>query len=180
MAAEYLLTSEEFVKSHTPIFDNVAGKYVQMAIREAQEIRLKQVLGSALLAKLKSLCQSSEIVDDGNEKYKDLLDRLQMATAYQAVAELSKITTYKVTNKGVVKTNDERVLNATESEVIRTQDYFQSKADYYVMELQRFLLDNRGDYPELSEGGCAAIRANLRSAASSGLWLGGVRGKKVL
>lgn len=177
---EYLLTSEDFVKNHTPIFDNVAGKYVQMAIREAQEMRLKSVIGSALLSKLKSLCQSGEVVELENANYKDLLDRLQMAIAYQAVAELSRITTYKVTNKGVVKTNDERVANATESEVIRTQDFYQSKADYYVMELQRFLLANRADYPELSDGGCEAIRANLRSAASSGLWLGGLRGKKVV
>lgn len=175
--AEYLITSEAFVKNTTPIFDNIGGKYIQSAIREAQEIRIKGVLGSPLLARLKELCKSGEI--EKNSDYKELLDQCQMATAYQAISELARITSYKITNKGVVKTNDERVENATESEIIRTQDYYRAKADFYVSELQRFLLDNRSKYPELSETACNAIRSNLHSAASCGLWLGGTRGKKV-
>lgn len=175
--AEYLITSEAFVKNTTPIFDNIGGKYIQSAIREAQEIRIKGVLGSALLARLKELCKSGAI--DKNSDYKELLDHCQMATAYQAISELARITSYKITNKGVVKTNDERVENATESEIIRTQDYYRAKADFYVSELQRFLLDNRAKYPELSDTACNAIRSNLHSSASCGLWLGGVRGKKV-
>lgn len=175
--AEYLITSEAFVKNTTPIFDNIGGKYIQSAIREAQEIRIKGVLGSALLARLKELCKSGEI--EQNSDYKELLDQCQMATAYQAISELARITSYKITNKGVVKTNDERVENATESEIIRTQDYYRAKADFYVSELQRFLLDNRAKYPELSENTCNAIRSNLHSSASCGLWLGGARGKKV-
>lgn len=176
---DYLITSESFVKNTTPIFDNIGGKYIQTAIREAQEVRIKGVLGSALLGKLKILCKSGDISKDGNEAYKELLDRCQMATAYQAISELARITSYKITNKGVVKTNDDRVENATESEIIRTQDFYQSKADFYIYELQKFLLDRRTDYPELSVYDCASIRANLHSAASCGLWLGGARGKKV-
>lgn len=173
--AEYLITSETFVKNVTPIFDNIGGKYVQSAIREAQEIRIKGVIGTALLEKIKQLCRDNEINDT---PYQVLLDKCQMAIAYQAISELARITSYKITNKGVVKTNDERVENATESEIIRTQDYYRAKADFYVLELQKFLLANRADYPELSDGGCEAIRANLHSAASCGLWLGGIRGKK--
>lgn len=176
---DYLITSESFVKNATPIFDNIGGKYILAAIREAQEVRIKGVLGSALLGKLKTLCKSGDISKEGNEAYKELLDRCQMATAYQAISELARITSYKITNKGVVKTNDDRVENATESEIIRTQDFYQSKADFYIMELQRFLLDRRSDYPELDDHNCASIRANLHSAASCGLWLGGARGKKV-
>ena len=46
-------------------------------------------------------------------------------------------------------------------------------------DLQRWLLDNRAAFPELRGCDCDAIQANLRSAASCGLWLGGVRGKKL-
>lgn len=176
--ADYLITSESFVKNVTPIFDNIGGKYIQSAIREAQEIYIKGVLGSALLARLKTLCASGEIKN--NEPYKELLERCQLAIAYKAVAELSRITSYKITNKGVVKTNDERVESATESEIIRTQDFYTAKADHYVLELQRFLLANRSSYPELNDCSCDAIRSNIKSAASAGLWLGGARGKKVL
>ena len=46
---DILLTSEEFVKSYSNISNNVNGKYLRVAIREAQEIELRGILGSFLL-----------------------------------------------------------------------------------------------------------------------------------
>lgn len=176
---DYLLTSEAFVKDKTPIFDNINGKYILSAIREAQEGRLQSVIGTALLEKLKALCKAGEIETYADGAYYTLIQKCQMATAYQAIAELAHITSYKITNKGVVKTSDDRVENATESEIIRTAKYYQSKADRYVGDLQRYLLANRNKYPELNDADCANIRANLHSSATCGLWLGGYRGKKI-
>lgn len=55
--AEVLLTSEEFVKSISNISDNLAGKYMLPAIREAQEINLREILGDALTDKLKKIVE---------------------------------------------------------------------------------------------------------------------------
>ena len=55
--------------------------------------------------------------------------------------------------------------------------YYQGKADACCVTLQQWLLDNRDAFPELDDCSCRAIRANLRSAASCGIWLGGVRGR---
>lgn len=176
---EQLITSEAFIKDATPIFGNLHGKYILTAIREAQEGRIKQVLGGALLDKLKDLLKAGTIDDEGNINYKELLEVCQMAVAYQAIAELARITSYKITNKGVVRTSDDRVDSASESEIIRTQDFYRAKADAYVRELQLFLLENHSKYPELSVSTLTKMRANLHSAASCGLWLGGYIGKKV-
>ena len=176
---DYLLTSESFVKDKTPIFDNINGKYILSAIREAQEGMLQSVIGTAVLERLKELCKRGDIETEAEGAYYLLLQKCQMATAYQAIAELAHITSYKITNKGVVKTSDDRVENATESEIIRTAKYYQNKADRYVGDLQRFLLANESKYPELHNAECANIRANLHSSATCGLWLGGYRGKKL-
>jgi len=59
MITDTLLTSPDFVKSVTNISDNLNGKVMQAAIREAQEIDLKQIIGSCMLSKLK---QSLELL----------------------------------------------------------------------------------------------------------------------
>lgn len=174
---EYFITSESYIKNSTPIFDGIAGKYMESAIREAQEISVKNVIGSRLLARLKELGLAGTLTSDGNELYKELIDRLQPVMAWLVCAKLTRITSAKVTNKGVVRTSDERVDNMTFDEVIKVENSYQAKADFYTFEVQKFLLHNRASFPELTECDCAAIRANLRSSASCGLWLGGVRGK---
>ena len=73
MATEYLLTSEDFIKSVTNISDNLSGKYLQGAIREAQEESLRSILGSRLLNKCKGLMAAHELIGD----YKELVDRCQ-------------------------------------------------------------------------------------------------------
>ena len=60
--AEILLTSEAFVKSVTNVSDNLAGKYILPSIREAQEQGLKGILGDPLLAKVKDLMKTNQLV----------------------------------------------------------------------------------------------------------------------
>lgn len=175
--AEILLSSEAFVKSVSSISDNVAGKYILPSLREAQEIGLKGILGSALLARLKTLVQSGSINNEAYAAYKSLLDNCQYYLAYTTIVEVAQKVSYKIGNFGVVKTSDENVQVATQDEIAKMQYYYQSKADACCYELQGWILENRLSFPELNENHCRRIASNLRSAASSGIWLGGARGK---
>ena len=178
--AEYLLTSEKFVKETTNISDNVAGKYILPSIREAQEIKLKSILGSCLLSALKLMGTNGTLNAEGNEKYKELVDQCQYFLAYSAIVELLPKIQYKICNFGVSKSQDENLQTATQDEVAKQEFYYQSKADYYALELQQYLLDNRSSFRELDECQCGRIRSNLYSAATCGLWLGGARGRVTL
>ena len=190
---EILLTSEATVKELTAISDNVESKYLLPAIREAQEIYLREIIGDALMAKLKWCIEnnafrgafaSADFNDDfetetgGNPQYKRLLGKIQYYLAYKTVAELIPKVSYKVANMGLVKTSDDNVQNATYNEIVLQRDYYVSRADYYCLLLQNFLLANRSDYPELTQQKANEIHATLKSAASCGIWLGGPRGKK--
>lgn len=176
--AQILLTSEAFVKNITNISDNIEGKYLLSAIREAQDIRLKEIIGSALLNKLKAIVANREINSADNIHYKVLVDQCQYYLAYQTLAELPMKISYKLTNLGAVRTSDEKAQNISHDEVAKVQYYYQSKADFYAHELQGYLLRHSNDYPELDANDCREIRKNLHSAATCGLWLGGIRGKK--
>ena len=172
--AEILLTSETFVRSVTNVSDNLAGKYILPSIREAQEQGLKSILGDCLLFKVKQLISSNTL--DG--KYKELVDHCQYYLAYAAIVEVTNKVSFKIGNFGVAKSQDENLQVASYDEIVKMQYYYQTKVDAYCLELQAWLLDNKGSFPELNECHCRKLSSNLYSAASCGIFLGGCRGKK--
>lgn len=172
--AEILLTSESFVRSVTNVSDNLAGKYILPSIREAQEQGLKSILGDCLLSKVKQLISNNAL--DG--KYKELVDHCQYYLAYAAIVEVTNKVSFKIGNFGVAKSQDENLHVASYDEIVKMQYYYQTKVDAYCLELQAWLLDNKGSFPELNECHCRKLSSNLYSAASCGIFLGGCRGKK--
>lgn len=190
---EALLVSEEFVKSVTAISDNLSGKYLRPAIVEAQDIKLRQIIGGALADKLKDLIVTdafrgdfnndfsedfATLLNGGNLKYKSILNRARYYLAYTAAAELLLKVSYKVANMGVVRATDEHTESVSLSDINSVKADYINKADYHCKELQRWLYANRTLYPELTDTDCENIRACLYSAATSGLWLGGARGER--
>lgn len=171
---EVLLSSAEFIKDVTSISDNTAGKYILPSLREAQEVGLRGILGDCLLEKLKSMVAASTIVGTA---YEALADKCQYYLAYQTLVEVARKISYKIGNFGVVKTSDENAQVASQDEIGKMAYYYQAKADSYCLDLQNFLLDNRALYPELTDCACSRIKANLRSMASCGIFLGGARGR---
>ena len=175
MATEYLLTSEDFIKSVTNISDNLSGKYLQGAIREAQEESLRSILGSRLLNKCKGLLAARELTGD----YKELVDRCQYVLAYTAITNVVLKASYKITNFGVAKSNDENLSVATMDEIVANQGYYQAKADAACYQLQTWLLENRTLFPELAACDCERMKSNITAAATCGIWLGGARGRQL-
>lgn len=172
--AEILLTSEAFVKSVTNVSDNLAGKYILPSIREAQEQGLKSILGDCLLSKVKHLFNTDSL----EGIYKELVDHCQYYLAYAAIVEVTNKVSFKIGNFGVAKSTDENLQVASYDEIVKMQYYYQTKVDAYCLELQQWLLQNKGEIPELTECHCRKLSSNLQSAASCGVYLGGGRGKK--
>ena len=192
-----LLTNEALVKEVTAISDNVAGKYLKPSIMEAQEIHLKSILGETLLAKLKYLVANDGFRGDfgpaegedysadysteqggPNEHYRTLINKVQFYLAYKSVCEVMAKVSLKVCNFGVAMTADENMQTASYDEMVKMREYYSSKADFFALEIQNYLYNNRTLFPELNEGDYHRIYSCIYSAASGGLWLGGPRGKR--
>lgn len=175
---ESLLVSEDFVKSVTNISDNLAGKYLKPSIKEAQDQGLRGIYGDCLYSFVKRLVKEEVIKTPEYESYKELLDHSLYYLAYAAIVEVTNKVSYKIGNFGVAKSTDENLQVATYDEIVKMQYYYQSKADACCLELQKWILENKARFPELTECQCSKLRANLHSAASCGIWLGGARGKR--
>lgn len=175
-----LLISEDYIKTNTNLTDNVDGKYVLPAIRNAQELYLSPIIGQCLYGKLLQLVADGTIAETENEPYKTLIDDYIMPyLAYQTIVNLIPEVSTKITNFGTVISNDEHLTNVATEDRALVMGQYQSYADGYLKKLQNYLKDNKDNYPELECGGCKD-GAELNSAASTGLWLGGVRGKRIV
>lgn len=171
-----LLISEDYIKTNSGLNNNVWGSYLTPAIREAQDIKLQQILGTPLYKSLMEKAENGAIRNDDFKPYKTLLDEyVQIYLMYQTISDLVPIIGVKLTNLGVVVSNDEHLTNLSQSERELVQTYYEQRAEFYGKRLQEFLKDS--DFEELEE--CADIHPTLDTVAETGLFLGGARGKKI-
>lgn len=172
MINNVLLVSEDFIKTNSNISDNVWGKFLLPAIREAQHIRLQSVIGPRLYDSILRKVMDNSL----SEQYKELVDDyIQWFMLYQVLSDVIDVLDTKLVNLGTVRNRDEYVDNISDAERVRLKHNYEYKADWYCRQMQQYLLNNRDQFEELDDCACNNMRANLNSAASTGLWLGGYR-----
>lgn len=170
-----LLCSEDFIKTNSSLNSNTFGNYLTVAIKEAQDINLQSIVGETLYKTLLSMVGDGSITASTNVAYKALLDDyIQPYLLYQVQSNLIPLINIKLGNIGSVVSNDEHIQTLSQGNVDLVHHYFEQKADFYARRMQEYLVNNADEY-ELDECTCESLRANLRSAASTGLWLGGLR-----
>lgn len=174
---DVLLTNENIIKSTTNIFENISGNYLLPSIKLAQDLDLEYVIGTRLKQELQKMVFNNSF----KNIYKTLLDDfVQPYLTYSTIVRLIPTVAYKIGNAGVLKTDDEKMTSMSPSEVDKVRTEYIRVADTYKNRLQRFLLENKNEFPELQGNNTVdAIQQNLYSSATNGLALGGPRGKKI-
>lgn len=173
-----LLISEDYIKSNSTLDNNLAGKYLLSAIRSAQDTALFSIIGECLLSSIQQKICDKTIGDVENIAYKYLLDNyIQDFLCMQVLSDVVIPISYKLSNFGVMNSDDEKATVVDNKEINLVKEYYQFKADEYKRRMQEYLRKNKKDFPEL-EGDCTC-ETNLYSSNSSGIWLGGPRSKIV-
>ena len=175
-----LLLAEDTLKTYSNLNKNTFGDWILPAIREAQEMGLMPIIGECLYNKICELVADGSINDVLFTAYKDLLDdKIQPYLIYKTLSNIIPILNAKMANLGAVVTNDEHVVNLTQSESDLLKSYYSERCDFYTKRLQDFIKSNQSAFPEISCG-CGKMQPNLESSENSiGVWLGGSRGKKI-
>ena len=130
-----------------------------------------------MVDRLEELVSTGDIDLTENEMYRNLLNKAQYFLAYSAIADVCILTSVKIDNGGLEQVSDEHMEPLNLPDSFQIQSFYIHKSDYMCRQLQNYVLRNRNAFPELRECDCNSIRANLLSSASTGLWLGGVRGR---
>ena len=173
-----LLCSADFIRENTNISNNLQDKFLKPAMTETQDFDLTEVFGSKMIEKLCTLVRDDEIDSDENTEYKLLLDKCQYFFAYSTISKLCLISSVKIDDIGLNLTNDENAQQLYLTDVFKLEAHYKNKADYYKERLQAYCKSKIDVLPELKEGGCYDVRAELNSAASCPIFLGGARSRK--
>lgn len=172
-----LLVSEDFVKTNSALNDNLWGKFLLPAIREAQDINLQTYLGECLYKRIIGMVSDGSIITSTNESYKALLDDcIQPYLLYQVQANIIPTINVKLGNIGSVVSNDEHINTLSQGNIDLVQRDFQLKADFYAQRMLNFILNHSNEF-NLDECACKELRAHLDSSASTSIWLGGLSGQ---
>lgn len=172
-----LLISEDTLKTHSSLNKNVWADNLSSVIKATQDVDLQRILGPCLYKKVLELVNDGGIRNTKYSIYKTLLDEyITDYLIYQTLVNLIPEISTKITNMGLVVSNDEHVQNVSQSEREIVVAQYQKYADAYCKMMQDFLKDNRKEFPELN----CCDEAELNSSATTSLFLGGSRGRKLL
>lgn len=178
---DILLTSEAYIRSQTPLDDNIAGKLLLPAIKLAMDIELTEALGDNLVDSLKMMVYDGTIDDSANTMYQVLLDKIQPFLCYQALANVVSLGGTKTANIGTVETTDQNIINTVKAERDLVKEGYLHYARHYLKRMQEWVKANREAFPELTEcHNCdGQTSSHLNSAANPSLWLGGIRSRRI-
>lgn len=172
-----LLISEDTLKTHSSLNKNIWADNLSSVIKATQDVDLQRILGSCLYKKVLELVNDGGIRNAKYSIYKTLLDEyITDYLIYQTLVNLIPEISTKITNMGLVVSNDEHVQNVSQSEREIVVAQYQKYADAYCKMMQDFLKENRDSFPELD----CCDEAELNSSATSQLFLGGLRGRKLI
>lgn len=172
-----LFCSEKYIKDNSNLNDNAFGKNLLPAIRQAQDIYCQQIIGSTLYHKLIDLVDTGDIGEPENALYKELLDEyVRDYILYQTLVQIVPVLSVKLSNYGTTLSNDQYLVNLSQGDAELIEKHYSIMADFYARRLQEFILNNC-DKLDVDVCTCEGLRANLQTAATSGLFLDGYRGR---
>jgi len=136
--------SSTFLKEHTPINENVDDKILKNAIQEAQEIYIRDVIGSGIYNELQTQAFNNTL----STANKTLLDSyIAPCLKYYTLTESMLPMTFKMLNKTLGTRTSDNTQPVTIDEMTLIERRYRDKAEYYAQRLREFLQANSTIYP---------------------------------
>lgn len=144
MSTTAYFVSAQFIKDYTFVDENVDEKYLMVAIKEAQEIYIREYLGTGLYNDL----TTNIVANTVSSNYQTLLnDYIVPALKYWAMYEAAPFLKFKFTNKNVVNKNSDNSSASDIKEFEKVMKWIEDKARFYTERCVRYLLQNQTTYP---------------------------------
>ncbi|MFT3912234.1 MAG: hypothetical protein QM737_22595 [Ferruginibacter sp.] len=145
MADNILLIPASKVKQQTIIESNVDDEMIANITFQVQEMQLKPVLGKELYDTL--LTEVLNQIEDSNyeipEQYQNLLSIYIKPFLLTAItSEFAFVNSYKVTNKGLLKMNDNSANAVSAAEIETLRNYYNNQLSVHKANLIKYLKDN--------------------------------------
>jgi len=155
-----LLINRETLTSLGLIDSNVDEQYIRPSTIKAQEIDLVQLIGENLYNKLCSLIPDAIDLPE-NANYKDLLDNyIAIYLAYTVMAEIQLPIQYKICNKGIVSTTDDKLISTSMKDCQTMVEFYSKAANYFGNRITSYLCHNTAKFPEYAQTKSGEVAPN--------------------
>lgn len=152
-----LLISEKTIKENSLVSNNLDGKYIQNAIRTAQDISLQPIIGQKLFERLCEGVANNSLT----ELETDLVRTYIQPILINAVmSDLVLQTTYKFRNMGTVQTTDTNLIVPSLSDLEYIRNDYNLKAQFYMNRLSDYLEANCTKFAQYPGCECGKLKAN--------------------
>lgn len=138
------LIGTSYLKENTPLNENLDDKLLKSAIKEAQEIYIRDIIGSGLYDELQSQAFAGTL---SNLNSTLLNNYVAPCLKYYTLVESMLPLTFKFLNKSVATRTAEFAQPIGTSELSLIEQRYRDKAEYYADRLRNYLKENTTDYP---------------------------------
>lgn len=151
---EILLIGVPFLKDTTYINKNVEDKTIQGAIKTAQDVWLREVIGEELLTKLCQLVADNAMTGI----YKQFVElHVRNFLQYRTMAELQIPITNKLREQGVINTQGTEYQPITKNEIDYNRQYYINLAGQVQLNMVKWLDENIKSIPEWKNAACRDV-----------------------
>lgn len=142
-----LFITVAYLKDNSNLDENVDEKKARVAILEAQDMRLKTVLGTALYEYYVTNINANTVPASG--VYKVLIDsHIVPFLKYWALYELAPFLAVGYRNKGVMQQNGENAQNVDMTILEKLREEHKDKAEWYGEQMIKYCIENETSIPE--------------------------------
>ena len=138
-----LLVSPTEIIANSPIQDNIDEKLLAKTLSTVQQTGLRQIVGTTLYSGLTDAVYYNVVsATTIPQLYQDLLAVSKPYLIAKTTSDFLIFNNYKITNKGVLKLNDNTANNLSEGDLQAVKDYFDNLISTYKQDVIDFLSDN--------------------------------------
>jgi len=155
-----------YIKENTPIQDNLDPKLLQMSLQEAQQVTLRDTIGSDLYDEIYTQFPSS--LSAANNTL--LEDYIKPILKYSVLQESVMPLTYKFMNKSIMKRDGENMTSITMEEMRSIEQRYAQKKDHFIERMNRYLCLNNELYPKWQNPDSEAVDKPNRHGQNYGFY----------
>jgi hypothetical protein len=164
--------TQSYLKSLTPINNNVDVTEVSSHIETAQLIYTRELLGKLLYDDLDTKIKSNTLSTIETE----LVDIIKQSIAYRSAEIALPFLSFKIRNKGAVKLRDEFADPVSLDEMKYLKNELSNRAEYFEKRVQDFLCEYSTDFPlwlksKDANGNKQQIYPNMNNPYDSDIYL---------
>lgn len=163
-----LFTSEDYIKTYTPISELVDWSDIEPTVHLTQDSFIQDVLGSNFYTYLQIAYSGQSL----NTNEIELMNKIKPALAYRVAEQTLPFINYQIKNKGVVSQTGD-YMAAVDLETFRyLRGELKNKAEFYTKRLSNYLCTNAQLFPEYVSDNADDMKPN-KSGYDCGLafWL---------